>query len=157
MFCFIISTCCIKCFNFDFMLTLQKKLFEGRWFFKCQNGLTECMKNKWQACSIHVLPSKLQLLAKYLVCYMSSTVEMHSGYQVRIIFALLIWHSSVTDELWYTKLVIYFHCSVKFLFKCIYYIFYEFRKVWNLLVCILYHYKWLNYKFYYTQLITINN
>ncbi|XP_015380401.1 PREDICTED: gamma-interferon-inducible lysosomal thiol reductase-like [Diuraphis noxia] len=72
-----------KYVNFDFVPfgNADKKLFEGRWFFKCQNGLTECMKNKWQACSIHVLPSKLQLLANYLVCYMSSTVETHSGYQ----------------------------------------------------------------------------
>lgn len=63
---------------------LQKKSFDGRWFFKCQKGLTECMKNKWQSCSIHVLPSKLQsLLAQYLMCYMDSTDQ--SGYQVKII------------------------------------------------------------------------
>uniref|UniRef100_A0A2H8TWU5 Gamma-interferon-inducible lysosomal thiol reductase n=1 Tax=Melanaphis sacchari TaxID=742174 RepID=A0A2H8TWU5_9HEMI len=72
-----------KYVNFDFVPfgNADKKLFEGKWFFKCQNGLTECMKNKWQACSIHVLPSKLQILANYLVCYMSSTSEVHSGYQ----------------------------------------------------------------------------
>ncbi|XP_060875416.1 gamma-interferon-inducible lysosomal thiol reductase-like [Metopolophium dirhodum] len=72
-----------KYVNFDFVPfgKSDKKIFEGRWFFKCQNGLTECMKTKWQACSIHVLPSKLQLLANYLVCYMSSKVETHSGYQ----------------------------------------------------------------------------
>ncbi|XP_060852590.1 gamma-interferon-inducible lysosomal thiol reductase-like [Rhopalosiphum padi] len=72
-----------KYVNFDFVPfgNADKKLFEGKWFFKCKKGLTECMKNKWQACSIHVLPSKLQILANYLVCYMSSTGERHSGYQ----------------------------------------------------------------------------
>jgi len=64
---------------------LQQKLFEGKWFFKCQNGVNECMKNKWQACSIHVLPPKLHLLASYLACYMNSTDEILSGYQVRIL------------------------------------------------------------------------
>jgi len=62
---------------------LQQKLFEGKWFFKCRNGVNECMKNKWQACSIHVLPPKLHTtLASYLACYMSSTDEILSGYQV---------------------------------------------------------------------------
>lgn len=66
-------------------MCLQTKLFDGRWFFKCQNGLNECMKNKWQACSIHVLPSKLPLLTNYLVCNMISTEGDQSGYKVRII------------------------------------------------------------------------
>jgi len=57
----------------------EKKLFEGKWFFKCQNGLKECMKNKWQACSIHILPSKLQLMTNYLMCDMNSTEG--TGYQ----------------------------------------------------------------------------
>lgn len=72
-----------KYVNFDFVPfgNADKKIFEGKWFFKCPKGLTECMKNKWQACSIHVLPSKQQVLANYLVCYMSSTSEVHSGYQ----------------------------------------------------------------------------
>lgn len=84
--------------HFKHCFILQKKSFEGRWFFKCQNGLNECMKNKWQACSVHVLPSKMQLLANYLVCYMSSKIETHSGYQVRIIFEFII-HSDVLLKL----------------------------------------------------------
>jgi len=72
-----------KYVNFDFIPfgITQQKMFEGKWYFKCQNGVNECMKNKWQACSIHVLPPKLHLLASYLVCYMNSTDEILSGYQ----------------------------------------------------------------------------
>lgn len=76
---------------------LQTKLIEGRWFFKCQNGFNECLKNKWQICSIQVLLYKVPVLARYLVCYMNSTDEIRSGYQVRIIFTstihnmILIW------------------------------------------------------------------
>lgn len=79
--------CEIRRISLDFVVNvLQKKSFDGRWYFRCRNGLDECLKNKWQACSIHVLPVKLQLLANYLVCYMNSTDEILSGYQVRIFF-----------------------------------------------------------------------
>ncbi|VVC45171.1 Gamma interferon inducible lysosomal thiol reductase GILT [Cinara cedri] len=72
-----------KYVNFDFVPfgNAEKKSFDGRWYFKCKNGPDECSKNKWQACSIHILPSKLQLLANYLVCYMNSTDKILSGYQ----------------------------------------------------------------------------
>lgn len=70
-------------------------MIEGRWFFKCQNGFNECLKNKWQVCSIQVLLYKVQVLAHYLVCYMNSTDEIRSGYQVRIIFISTIYLHNV--------------------------------------------------------------
>ncbi|XP_025406030.1 gamma-interferon-inducible lysosomal thiol reductase-like [Sipha flava] len=73
----------------------EKKLFDGRWFFKCQNGLNECMKNKWQVCSIQVLLSKRPLLASYLVCYMNSTNEIHSGYQCTRKLGLYNYYSKI--------------------------------------------------------------
>lgn len=69
---------------------MQKKLIEGRWFFKCQNGFNECLKNKWQICSIQVLQYKVPVLPHYLVCYMNSTDEIRSEYQVRMIFTITV-------------------------------------------------------------------
>ncbi|XP_050441943.1 gamma-interferon-inducible lysosomal thiol reductase-like [Adelges cooleyi] len=88
-----------KYLNLDFLPygNCKQEKIDGKWNFTCQHGAPEFAKNKWQACSINVLPSKPKCLAKYITCYMTSVHKSHTGYLCAKKLGLLQSYKKIKD------------------------------------------------------------